>query len=498
MKLSALFEDQSLPPLEIHAIYTDSRKVTPGSLFIAVRGLTVDGHRFAGQAVQHGAVALLLAHPLPELKVVQIIRPQPEGLVGALCAALYQTATNGLQYIGVTGTDGKTTTTRLLAHILNHCGRVAGYIGTSGIDYPGYISHHDENTTPEAALLHQTFSRMKTAGVTQVVMEVSSHALDQHRVDGIPYQTAVFTNFARDHIDYHGSVENYYEAKLKLFRGLSPSATAVLNADDQKVLQAATATRAAVLTFGTSGQADYRGEAYQDTPDGLSFMLVCPQGTFQVSTGIHGRFNMLNCLAALACCQSLKLPLQEAVASLADFKGAPGRQEAVDLGQDFKVYSDFAHTVQGVEAVLRWVSSVPHHKLWTVVACSARRDEAKRPLIGQLVCRYSDHPVFTTDMLYDENPRQIIAEMGQGLEPDQYLTIINRFEAIRYCIDQAEPNDIIIVLGNGDYLSLPIGDKNIYYNEVELMKLCISERMARQEYRRLTPEADVPAERRDK
>ncbi|MDD2214898.1 MAG: UDP-N-acetylmuramoyl-L-alanyl-D-glutamate--2,6-diaminopimelate ligase, partial [Oscillospiraceae bacterium] len=391
--------------------------------------------------------------------------------------------------IGVTGTDGKTTTARILAHIINHCGRTAGYIGTSGIDYPGFISHHDENTTPDAAILHQTFSQMRAAGVTQVVMEVSSHALAQHRVDGIPYQTAVFTNFARDHIDYHGSVENYYAAKLKLFKALSKSATAVLNADDAKVAAAATVTSAAVLTFGTSSQADFRGEAYQDTVNGLSFTLFCPQGKFEVVTGIHGRFNMMNCLAALACCQTLKLPIRDAVAALASFKGAPGRQEAIDLGQDFKVYSDFAHTVQGVEAVLRWVSSVPHHKLWTVVACSARRDEAKRPLIGRLVCDYSEHPVFTTDMLYHEDPQLIIDEMGQDLVPGQYQTIINRFEAVRYCIDHAEPDDIIIVLGNGDYLSLPIGNRDIYYNEVELIKLCISERMAREEYRRLTHEA---------
>jgi UDP-N-acetylmuramoyl-L-alanyl-D-glutamate--2,6-diaminopimelate ligase len=433
------------PGLEITGIAYDSRKVTPGGLFFCVTGMESDGHDFAAAAVGSGAVALVCERPTG-LGVAEVLVPDTRAAMARVAAAFYGHPTRDLKVAGITGTNGKTTTAFLLHDILEGAGIHSGLMGTvkqivGGVDEPV------ERTTPESVELQAAFRRMEEAGDEACVIEASSHALVLKRCDAIDFDLAVFTNLTQDHLDFHADMEDYFAAKRLLF-AFGPRAS-VINIDDEYGQRLAAEFDA--ITYSAEGQAaDYSASDIAFDAGGAEFSVESEHGTMAVRTGLPGRFNVANALAALAGAIELGVEPGEAVAALADAGRVPGRFEPVDEGQDFAVLVDYAHTPDSVENVLRAARDITPGRLIAVVGAGGDRDRAKRPLMGQAGSALADHTVVTSDNPRSEEPEAIIADILGGIEDRGEVTVeVDRDEAIRLAVEMAEAGDTVVIAGKG-------------------------------------------------
>ncbi|MGN7454995.1 UDP-N-acetylmuramoyl-L-alanyl-D-glutamate--2,6-diaminopimelate ligase [Paenibacillus pasadenensis] len=443
---------------EITGVERDSRAVKPGDLFLCLPGHTVDGHDFAPQAVSAGAAALVVERPLP-LAVPQLIVRSSRHAMAVLADAFYGHPSRDLRVIGVTGTNGKTTTTYLIERILADAGRAPGVIGTIEMRYGGR-SFPMSGTTPEALDLHRDLAAMREAGTTHVAMEVSSHALEQGRVKGVEYRTAVFTNLTQDHLDYHGTMDVYREAKGLLFARLGngygdgETRYAVLNADDPAAERFRQLTAAEVVTYGVDAEADVRASNIRIDAGGTSFHVSSFAGEADITLRMVGKFNVYNALAALCAGLLEGVTLAQAKASLEGVPGVPGRVESVDAGQDFAVIVDYAHTPDGLENVLRAVKEFAAKRIITVFGCGGDRDRTKRPIMGEIASRYSDYTIVTSDNPRTENPETILLDIEVGLQKadvpqDRYELLVDRREAIEKAVEMASPGDVVLIAGKG-------------------------------------------------
>lgn len=459
MKLSELIEplivkeERGDMSTEIKGIQIDSRKVKPGDLFIARTGFTVDGHDFIDQALEKGAVALLVqkevSAPVPVVKVADTQRALP-----LIAARFYQYPSRELTVIGVTGTNGKTTTTHLIEQILSTADRPTGIIGTTGVKI-FQDTYSTKNTTPESIDVQQAFRMMLDRGINCVAMEVSSHALDLGRTRGIDFDIAVFTNLTQDHLDYHQTMEQYRDAKGLLFSQLgndysSPKRKfAILNADDPVSSHYARITPAQVITYGLSEMAMVRADQIRMTSQGTSFYLHTFQGSIDVHWRLLGRFNVYNALAAACVALCCGCTLEQIQAGLERTPVVDGRFEWVEGNQPFTVLVDYAHTPDSLENALSTIREFAQGKVICVVGCGGDRDRGKRPLMARVAEMYSDLTVFTSDNPRSEKPEEIIEEMIQGLTKEDYVVRVDRKEAIEYAIDQAKADDVILIAGKG-------------------------------------------------
>jgi UDP-N-acetylmuramoyl-L-alanyl-D-glutamate--2,6-diaminopimelate ligase len=352
-----------------------SDQAEPGGLFFCIPGSSVDGHDFAGDARAHGATSIVVERWLP-VDTTQLLVPSVRGAMGPMSAAFFGRPAERMTMVGVTGTNGKTTTTFFLESIFRSAGLIPGVIGTTGVRIDGRVAPFPR-TTPEAPDLQRLLCEMADAGVTATAMEVSSHGLHQHRVDGIRYHVAVFTNLSQDHLDYHESMEEYFEAKARLFTPAMADLE-VVNGDaseGRRLLRPDLPS----LTFGVDEGVDLRGTDVRTTREGIAFRV----GELEVRSSLHGLFNVENCLAALAVARSLGISDDAAARGIAEVRGVPGRVEAVEAGQEFLVMVDYAHTPDGVENVLRTARPLAAERLIVVLGCGGDRDRSKRPLMGR-------------------------------------------------------------------------------------------------------------------
>ena len=472
MKAGKLFSDVSgASPLggldvDVAALECDSRKVTPGACFVAVPGVNVDGHLFVADAIRKGARVIVAEKPLDvpaEVLLVQV--EDARRALAELASRWHDHPSRAVRCIGITGTNGKTTTAFLLRHILDFCDEPAGLIGT--VEYAaGGERLEASTTTPEALEIHRLLSQMRRSGMTRAVMEVSSHALDQRRTHGIPFDAAVFTNLTHDHLDYHGNMGRYLDAKLKLFRGLDRRAAAIINRDAScanSVVAEASAAR--VFTYAIEKSADFRAHIAQMTVNGTTFELEDPHSRRDVSIGLVGRHNVYNVLAAVATAQALGLDGDRVVAALDAFDGVPGRLERV-ASKPFSVFVDYAHTDDALANVLGCLSDVTAGRLIVVFGCGGDRDRTKRPKMGRVAEKRADVTVVTSDNPRSESPQAIVDEILVGMaHPGDAHVVLDRREAIDRALSLARPGDCVLIAGKGHEPYQIFADHTIQFDD---------------------------------
>ncbi len=476
------------PEVHIAGLEMDSRKVRPGDLFICVRGFTVDGHDFARDAIAKGAVAVLTERELPLSKdVVQIVVPDTRRAMAILADVFYGRPTQKLKLIGVTGTNGKTSTTHFIKRILQDAGYRTGLIGTmySIIDEK---KEEVKNTTPDILELQRAFRRMVDCDTDYAIIEVSSHALQLGRVRGCDFHTGVFTNLTQDHLDLHKTMENYQAAKSLLFSQLGnryedrEQKAAVLNADDPASHAYAEMTSAQVITYGIKNEADVTAADIKMSGKGTQFLLKTFAGDAEVNTSLIGTFSVYNALAAAAVGLAEGLSVSQIASTLSRLEGVDGRFERVDEGQDYTVIVDYAHTPDSLENVLKTSRQITEDKLYCVVGCGGDRDRMKRPLMAQIAVKYADHAIFTSDNPRSEDPQSIIDEMVQGVKIDQgvkedesapFTTILDRKSAIYHAVRVARSGDTILIAGKGHETYQIIGQQVYPFDDREVAREAI-------------------------
>jgi UDP-N-acetylmuramoyl-L-alanyl-D-glutamate--2,6-diaminopimelate ligase len=429
------------PEVEVSGLAYSSRSVKPGTLFFCVPGFRADGHDFAPDAVARGAVALVCQRPLG-LGVPEVVVDDVRAAMGPAAARFNGDPTAELDVVGVTGTNGKTTTAFLVRHLLEAAGRQTGLLGTVK-RVVGGVEEEVERTTPEAIDLQATFRRMLHGGDRACAMEVSSHALELGRVAGIRFACRIFTNLTQDHLDFHETMEAYFAAKRRLFEeaGLS-----VVNVDDEYGRRIA--AEAECITFSVDRDADYRASEVEFDLMGSRFRCETPDGELELRSPLPGLFNVQNVLGAVAAARSLGVPGETIAAALPAFGRVPGRFEPVDEGQDFGVLVDYAHTPEALENVLQAAREVTRGRLHVVFGAGGDRDRAKRPLMGEAARRLADRLVVTSDNPRSEPPEAIVDAIMEGAGPDAERET-DRRRAIALAIDRAEPGDVVVIAGKG-------------------------------------------------
>jgi UDP-N-acetylmuramoyl-L-alanyl-D-glutamate--2,6-diaminopimelate ligase len=460
------------PDVEIDAITHDSRRVEPGACFACIPGATTDGHDHAPEAVARGAAALLVEHFLP-LEVAQARVPSVRAALGPLAAEVYGRPSSTVRVLGVTGTNGKTTTTYLLEAIARRDGDRVGVIGTVGARVAGETVA-TAHTTPEASDLQALLARMRDAGVATVAMEVSSHALAQHRVDGVEFAAVCFTNLSHEHLDYHGSLDAYFEAKARLFDPRRARAAA-LNLDDARGVELATRVRRVgvdLCTFAVDHrEADVVARHPVFAAEATRFTLVDRRGDARVDVELPlvGAFNLANALAAAATALVAGMPLGAVAAGLGDPVVVPGRFERVDAGQPFAVLVDYAHTPDALGRVLAAARPLTGAggRLWCVFGCGGDRDPAKRPLMGSAVAAGADVAVLTNDNPRSEDPQAIADAVLAGLThgPASASVELDRRAAIARALAGAQPGDVVIIAGKGHETGQTAGGRTVPFDD---------------------------------
>jgi len=470
----------------VAAIVYDSRRVTADAVFVALRGLKADGTRFAPQAIARGAslVVAEVERP-PDVSSPWLVVSDARLALALLADALYSHPSRRLPVIGVTGTNGKTTTAYLLASMLDAGGLKAGLLGT--VTYRlGGEEREASRTTPEAPDVQLLLDEMIRQGCRSAVMEVSSHALALKRVDGMHFAAGIFTNLTRDHLDFHEDMETYFQAKRRLFEMLPPDAPGVINLDDPRGASLVEVCRHPV-TFAISQAADVRAGPLTITLHGLAFDIVTPRGTVRVQSKLVGRPNVYNILAATATSVALELPLEAIAQGVRALPGVPGRFEVVSAPEDeVTVVVDYAHTDDALRNLLETARPLALHRLVTVFGCGGDRDRTKRPLMGMVAARLSDVVIITSDNPRSEEPQRIIDEIKRGIpagsqagrSPD-IRTIVDRREAIEQAVELGGTGDLVLIAGKGHEKYQQIGDRVLPFDDGEVARAALLRRRRR-------------------
>jgi len=430
--------------IEVTDLAYDNRAVEPGTLFFCVPGFTRDGHDYGADAAAGGAVALVVQRPV-NAGVPEVLVESVRAAMGPAAARFHGDPTAHLQVAGVTGTNGKTTTAFLIRELLEAGGRQTGLLGTVK-SVIGGEERAVERTTPEGIDLQRTFREMLDGGDVACAMEVSSHALELHRTDGIHFAVAIFTNLTQDHLDFHPTMEDYFNAKRRLFTTSRPR-IAVVNVDDPYGGRLA-AELDEPVTFALDREAVYRAENVQIGLQGCQFTVRTPEAEIEVSSPLRGRFNVYNILGSLAAARAMGVSLDTAAAAVETAGQVPGRFEPVEEGQDFAVLVDYAHTPDSLENVLRAARALTDARVHVVFGCGGDRDRGKRPLMGAIAARLADHVIVTSDNPRSEDPEAIIEEIltgtGPGVRSDP-----DRRAAIAEAISGADRGDVVVIAGKG-------------------------------------------------
>lgn len=452
---------------EITGICYDSRKVTPGSLFVAVKGFQSDGHTYIPKALEQGAAALLVQEMPAELPetVTCIQVPDTRKALAQVAAPWYGHPEKQLKLIGVTGTNGKTTVTHLIRHVLEQNGETCGLIGTNGVFF-GEVARESARTTPESLELYGILREMVDAGMTCAAMEISSHSLVLERVLGLQFAAAAFTNLTQDHLDFHGDMEHYYAAKALLFDRCD---TAVYNLDDRwGACLAQQKTCPAITLSARENTADLIAKNIRLQPDGVQAVVVRDCDITRLSLPIPGMFSVYNALTAAGCCLALGLTLEQCAQGLATASGIKGRAEIVPTGRDFTVMIDYSHTPDSMENILRTVRGYAKGRIIGLFGAGGDRDREKRPLMGKIGAEGCDLCIVTSDNPRSEEPEAIIADILSGMDSKTKPKVIpDRREAIAWAVQNARKDDIIVLMGKGQETYQEIGGQKIHLDERE-------------------------------
>lgn len=452
----------------IENMYYDSREVTLGSLFFCIRGLRVDGHDYAAQAVSNGARVLVLERDVDvEGDITKIFVKDSRLAMAYMSKTFYGNPAQGITLVGITGTNGKTTVTHLIKTILEKVGHKVGLIGTI-TNMVGDRKIPSKHTTPESLDLQGLLRDMADEEVDTIVMEVSSHSLSLGRVEGLIFDMGVFTNLSQDHLDFHANMEEYRDAKVKLF---TQSKIAIINADDKDGRWIGERVTTKLYTYGICRDADIYARDLEISHSGVSFNLHTPKGNISINLGIPGIFSIYNALAAASVCYALGISLSFISQGLGEVKGVSGRFELLDTKTDYSVILDYAHTPDGLENILKTAKGFAEGRLITLFGCGGDRDHSKRPIMGQIAGKYSDLCIITSDNPRSEEPMKIIMDIIPGVENTDcpYRIIENRREAIEYALSCAKKGDVVILAGKGHETYQILKDETIDFDDKEIV-----------------------------
>jgi len=498
MKLQELLTSLPWPrsseeDIEITGIASDSRQVKPGHLFVASRGLEYDGHQFIAEALARGARGLVVeeATAIPEVDLPLIVVPNSRQALAHLAAAWYRFPTQRLRLIGVTGTDGKTTTVSLIHAILEAAGQPAGMVtSVNAIIGDEEVETGLHTTTPEALELQQLLAQMVEAGCECAVIEATSHGLAQYRLEACHFDVAAITNITHEHLDYHQTFEEYREAKALLFRNLAASfrkpnvsKVSVLNLDDPSFDYLKEIPSDKQIAYGLHRSADVTAEQVALLPTSTRFTAQTPAGSFPIESPLVGEFNVYNLLAAIAVATSQDVSPQTIQEGVSRMSGVPGRMEKIDLGQPFPVIIDFAHTPNALRHALEMARLMTRGRLFAVFGCAGLRDRAKRPMMGEIAGQLADRVIITAEDPRTEDLNSIIEAIAQGCvktgreEGINFWRIGDRGEAIQFAIDRAEPGDLVIITGKGHEKSICLGTTEYPWSDHEAARDALARRL---------------------
>lgn len=472
MKLFDLIEcKESLAETEITGITCDSRQVKSGFAFICINGAKSDGHDYAQKALENGAAVIVAERDLGISN--QIVVPDTHAAYADMCAKWFGNPADSLKLLGVTGTNGKTSVTYMMKKILEKAGYKVGLIGTiQNMIGDEIIAAH--NTTPNAYELNSLFALMKAKGCSYVIMEVSSHALDQSRVYRLDFEAAMFTNLTQDHLDYHITMENYLAAKKKLF---SMCKTAIVNSDDPYSAELIKGLDCKVVTYSLGDSSTYSAKGVNYRPASVDYEFVSDSeiGHIKVNTG--GRFTVYNSLCTAACAVEIGIPLSTVASALSELQGVKGRAEVVPTGRDFTVIIDYAHTPDGLKNILSTFRECKKNRLIAVFGCGGDRDKTKRPIMGNIAAHFSDYAIVTSDNPRTENPSAIIKDILEGMKGAAIpvKVIENRIEAIKFAVSIAQKDDIIVLAGKGHETYQILNTGTIHLDEREVVSEALAD-----------------------
>ena len=458
MKLKDILQSANVD-IEISGISYNSRETKPGDVFVAITGFKTDGHKYAKNAEERGA-SVIVAQDDVEVSCPVVKVKDTRRALAVLCGNFYNNPSKEFKLIGITGTNGKTTTTYLIKQILEEEGKKVGLIGTNQIVI-GEEVYPAARTTPDSFELQGLFRKMADSKVEVVVMEVSSHALYLDRVYGCDFDVGVFTNLTQDHLDFHKTMENYRDAKAILFNICKKG---VINADDEAGVYMAHNARCVVTTFGIDGNADLKAENVVLEQRGVSFEI----DKKRYSLSIPGKFSVYNALSAIGAVKALGVEDEVIIKALKNAKGVRGRAEVVPVSENFTVLVDYAHTPDGIENILKTARGFAKGRVVILFGCGGDRDNTKRPIMGQVASSLADFCIVTSDNPRTENPMDIINEILPGVT-GEHIVIENRREAIEYAIKNAQKDDVIILAGKGHEDYQIIGKEKIHFDEVEIL-----------------------------
>jgi UDP-N-acetylmuramoyl-L-alanyl-D-glutamate--2,6-diaminopimelate ligase len=479
------------PEVPITAIACDSRRAVPGSLFVAYRGVAVDGHDFVPRALENGAIAIVAERALPGLEIPVVVVPDGREALAYLSAAWNGFPARKLRVIGVTGTDGKTTSCNLLHSILAAAGRRAGLVTTvNAVIGEREIDTGLHTTTPDSPDLQRYLAEMVEAGMEYAVLEATSHGLEQHRATACDFDVAVVTNVTHEHLDIHGSLEAYQRAKALLFHHLTDGyrkpaipKVAVLNADDDSYRYLRSIPADQQWTYGVRAEADVVAKDVRRTPEETHFRVVSPAGDFELRTVLPGIYNVSNILAATTAALTLRLPVDAIQEGVWAVKGIIGRMERVEEGQDFLAIVDFAHTPHALERALETARTLTEERVIAVFGCAGERDREKRAWMGEISGRLADITIMTAEDPRRESLAAILDQMARGaekagaVEGRTYFRVPDRAEAIQVAVDLARPGDVVIACGKGHEQSMCYGTEETPWSEHKALRAALRRRL---------------------
>jgi UDP-N-acetylmuramoyl-L-alanyl-D-glutamate--2,6-diaminopimelate ligase len=465
MNINEIYPD--LKNIKVMGVTSSSNMVKPGYIFVAIVGQTTDGHQYINNAIENGA-ALVVQSQNKNYQIPSVNVNDTSIELARISQIFFKTAQKAVNYIGITGTDGKTTTAIITKQLLNN----SGYIGTNGIEFAGK-KIQPKLTTPIANDLHRYFAEMIQNKVENIIMEVSSHARVLNRDAFVNYKVAAFTNLSHDHLDFHKTIDEYFAAKATLFEELDSDQFAVINKDDD--FAGKIRTKAKLITYSINSDALIKAESIKFNSKGTNFNLIYNNETYHVQSPLIGQFNVYNLLCSIGICLSLNKPMEDILASVKKLKVPEGRFELINANQEFMCVVDFAHAPNSIEKILKTARQLTQGKIITITGSAGKRDKIKRPEMGRICLELSDHTIFTTDDPYDEDPSKIIEDMLKGSQKNNnYSKIINRRDAIAQAINMANPDDIILLLGRGHEKYIPYKnhreeflDSQVFKEEIE-------------------------------
>ena len=473
MKLMQLLENVDVKEiigsehLNISGIAFSSLEVKPGNIFVCISGFKTDGHDYAEDAIQRGAIAVLAEKDISDLGVTCIVTDNTRKALAQVAANFYEHPEKSFCLIGITGTNGKTTTTYLVKSVLESLGKTVGLIGTNQ-NMIGTEVIPSKHTTPDSLELMQLFAKMREKKADYVVMEVSSHSLSLDRVTACTFDVGAITNITQDHLDFHKTMENYLEAKGILYK---ITKSGIVNADDMSASYLLENSKCeSMLTYGIENECDMRATNVELSEKGVSFDLTFENKNYQVELSIPGEFSVYNALTALSCLVSAGISMNDAVNGLKTARGVKGRVEVIETGRGFSVIIDYAHTPDGLYNVIKTIRGFCKGRIITLFGCGGDRDSDKRPKMGKIAATLSDYCVVTSDNPRSEDPEKIIMQIVEGMKDGcEYSVVVNRFSAIECALDMAKQGDVVLLAGKGHETYQILADRTIDFDEREIV-----------------------------